>query len=80
MKFAKLFEVSDEHQILYTLDEEENSDAPYIIGLTTHFDGVKVSLKLGYSDEVKCAKEFEEIDQNRAELNFKNILSQLSDS
>jgi hypothetical protein len=78
MKFAKLFEIDEVHQLLLTkdVDDSDEDNLDYLITARCHVDGVKCSLTLGYDSEENRDEKFENIDFDSA----KNLFSNLTNS
>lgn len=75
MKFAKLFEIDEQTQVLVirALDEEEDI-APYKLKVSTDYRGILAEAGYGYRDETKCDNAFDEYDLTQATTFYNGIV------
>jgi hypothetical protein len=70
-KFAKLFVIDEESQVLVTRTiEEEDQEAPYKITVATDYRGIYLAAAYGFKEEEKADEMFEQYDLNTAATFF----------
>ncbi len=75
MKFAKLFDLDNDDQILVTKDLDEETDQPTLV-VSIDVDFVRPEVILNYKDEEARDKAFEAYNEKDAEAFRKSILEQ----
>jgi hypothetical protein len=78
MTFSKLFDFSNDDQILVVRDFHDDELEPYSITFTTEIDGVRASVKAGYKSEKECDKYFNAVDKEKAFKMYSNIRKSFS--
>jgi len=63
------------HQVLIQKDWDEDEDSSPLVVVTFYIDGVKVSQKLGYTDEKSRDKVFETFTDLQVQTMLSNILA-----
>ena len=63
------------HQVLLTKDFDEDEESSPLLTVTFFLDGVKVSQKIGYSEEEKRDKIFNDFTDEQAQTMLNNTLA-----
>lgn len=71
-KFAKIFSVRDEHQVLVTLRNDE--DMPLIVQ-ETYYQDMYLTIKLGFDDDDISEEKFKHYSQEDASAFFEKAVS-----
>jgi len=74
-KFAKLFDISKDSQVIIILEESDNSKIPYSFKVITEHLGVIVCATSSFKDEVRCLEEFEKYDFEQANEFFSEAIA-----
>lgn len=75
MKFAKLFDVSETHQMLYTQKENED-DQEYELVIRCDNEGVSCEMSIGFTNVDAMKEAFEKTNQESADKMYKKIIEQ----
>lgn len=67
------------HQVLLTKDFDDDEESKPLLTVTFFLDDVKISQKLGYSDEEKRDKFFVDFTIEQAQIMLDNNLSMFKD-
>lgn len=67
------------HQVLLTKDFDDDEEGSPLLTVTFFLDGVKVSQKLGYSEEEKRDKIFAEFKDEQAQTMLDNTLTMFNE-
>jgi len=73
MKFAKLFDLEDDEQVLLTVEYDDEKDQ-YELVFKTDFGGATASMKLGFKDEQMALNSMEKVELKRAQ-EFRDSMS-----
>jgi hypothetical protein len=81
MKFAKLFDLDDQTQVLVTrVLEEENEQAPYNIKVATDYRGIYLAAVHGFKEEEKANNMFDKYDLNLAATFFSQAVEMVEEA
>jgi len=76
MKFAKLFDVTNEiygkSQVLL-FSEYDTDDDVYVVNVITNVDGTTAKMKVEFDEEVDMEDFLENADQLTADIQYRNI-------
>jgi len=73
MKFAKLFETSDDSQVLLTMGFNDEQQVPQIT-IRTDVEGVTATINLSFDNEEKAEQAINDYNQESAEDFRKNMV------
>jgi hypothetical protein len=80
-KFAKLFDIDEESQVLVTRTlEEEDEEAPYKITVATDYRGIYLAAAYGFKEEEKADKLFNEYDSTSAATFFSGAVEMVEEA
>jgi len=78
-KFAKLFDLENGGQVLYTSNfDNEDEEVPYYIEVRCDYKGMVANMKLGYKTNKTMRKIFDTVSQSDAESTFNNVVKQFA--
>jgi hypothetical protein len=60
MKFAKLFEVEDDNQVLVTMEYDSNKDS-HELKFRTDIEGLDVAISIGCDSEENCREVYNDV-------------------
>lgn len=76
MKFAKLFDVTNEtygkSQVLFFSEYDTDNDV-YVVNVITNVDGITAKMQVEFDEEVDMEDFLENADQLTADIQYRNI-------
>ena len=78
--FAKIIQLDDEHDVLFYKDFDNSEDEhPYQVAMQSQWDGMSVTMRLGYVSEQKRDEQFEKAGLEAARFHIDSIRKQISE-
>ncbi|HEY0056308.1 MAG TPA: hypothetical protein VGB63_13205 [Pedobacter sp.] len=73
MRFAKLFDVGDDDQILITKSWDDRDQSELLVTTVKTEEGLTIDQKAGYDSKEERDAHFDGVDQERAEALYEGI-------